>query len=360
MKMAFIAYLHGFGGAEKQLILLANEMQKRGHEVSIISLCENKVCFKINNEVNNIFIPDEKRGIFLKVNRYKQLKNVLKGLKPDVTINFWFQSAFFTAFMPEKYVGKIIYSERGDPGDKEYSGLMGILRKISFKKIDGFVFQTKVARDYFNEKIRKRSIVVHNPINIKQEQPELPIDRRNAIVTIGRLHEQKDQKFLIEVFKEFLRKHPPYILEIYGEGKLETKLKEFCKQLEIQENVKFMGNKENVHSYVYNAKMFILTSKYEGMPNALLEAMALGIPSISSNYNPKNSVYEFIKNEVNGMVYEEGNKQQLLEGMCKIVENKKLEETLSANSKKIYEENSKEKIYNKWEEYLKKHEEKFG
>ena len=352
MKMVFIAYLHGVGGAEKQLILLANEMKKRGHEVYIISLCQNNDCFKIKDEIKRIFILDEKKGIFLKINRYQQLKKVLKEIKPDITINFWFQSASFTAFMSKKYVGKVIYSERGDPGDKEYSGLMGILRKISFKKIDGFVFQTKVAKDYFNEKIRKRSIVIHNPISLKQEQPTSQIIRENTISTIGRLHEQKNQKFLIEVFKDFLRIHPQYILEIYGEGELKTQLKELCNQLEIEKSVNFMGNKSNVHSYIYNSKMFILTSKYEGMPNALMEAMALGIPSISSNYNPKNSVYEFITNEINGMVYEEGNKQQLLECMCKIVENKKLEETLSENSKKIYEENSKEKIYNKWEKYL--------
>lgn len=354
MKIVFIAYMHGFGGAEKQLILLANAMKERGHDVVIVSLYKNNACFKINEGIKRIFIPDEKKGLLLKINRFIKLKKMLQEIKPDITVNFWFQSAFFTAFIPKQYVGKVIYSERGDPGDKEYNGVISILRKIAFKKLDGFVFQTKVACEYFDNKIQNKSVIIHNPIIINQEIKKEILKRRNVIVTIGRLHEQKNQKFLIEVFSDFLKMNPEYILEIYGEGELEQSLKELCQTLRIKEYVKFMGNKKNVHDYISDAKMFILTSKYEGMPNALLEAMALGVPSISSNYNPKDSVFEFIDKGVNGLVYEEDNKQQLLESMCKIAGSREVEEQLSENGKKIYTEHLEEKIYDKWEEYLKK------
>ena len=114
-----------------------------------------------------------------------------------------------------------------------------------------------------------------------------------------------------------------------------------------------MGNKDNVHDYIIDAKMFILTSKYEGMPNALLEAMSLGIPSICSNYNLKNSIYEFIDNEKNGFVYEQGNKHQLLEIMEKISKNDKIVEIISNNAKDICEKNSEQKIFEMWENYIK-------
>lgn len=350
MKLVFIAYLHGYGGAEKQIILLANEMKKREHDVTIISLAENNNCFEIENGINMIFVKEFSRGILAKANRYFGLKKVLKELKPDATINFWFQSAVFTAYTSSKYTGIKIYSERGDPNDKEYNGINSILRKKSFKHLDGFVFQTEKVKKCFSPEIQKKSIVIHNPVLIREKDYILPDVRNNTIITVGRLHEQKNQIYLINVFSKFLKTHKNYNLEIYGDGELKDYLKNKCKELGIEKNVKFMGNQKNIFEEIANSKMFILTSKYEGMPNALLEAMALGIPSISSNYEPKDSIYEFIDNGVNGFVYE--NEEELLKIMNKICDNDELLKNIGIQSKKISISNSKEIIYNKWEKYI--------
>lgn len=352
MKLVFVAYLHGYGGAEKQIILLANEMKKRGHDVTIISLVENNICFEIENGIRTIFIKDFGKGIFAKINRYLNFKKILKKVNPDATINFWFQSAFFTAFIPSKNTGIKIYSERGNPDDKEYKGINSILRRIAFKRLDGFVFQTEKAKEYFKLGIQEKSVVIHNPILIKEKDYTLPNVRKNTIITIGRLHEQKNQIFLIETFKEFSKTHENYTLEIYGDGELKSYLKDRCKELGIEKKVKFMGNQKNIFDKIVNSKMFILTSKYEGMPNALLEAMALGIPSVSSNYELKDSVYEFVDNEVNGFVYENDNMQSLLKIMNKICDDNELVKSMESQSKKISEKNSKELIYSKWENYI--------
>ena len=150
----------------------------------------------------------------------------------------------------------------------------------------------------------------------------------------------------------FLKTHQNYILEIYGEGPLKEQLEEYSRELNIDKNIKFMGNKKDIYSYIINAKMFALTSKYEGMPNVVLESMALGIPTICSNYDPKNAVYEIIEDGVNGFVYEQNDKRKLLSIMDEITKNKETVEKISNNARNICETHSKENIYNKWEEFI--------
>ncbi|PWX16159.1 hypothetical protein CYK66_10210 [Clostridium perfringens] len=83
----------------------------------------------------------------------------MEDIKPDITVNFWFQSAYLTAIMKKSITGKIIYSERGDPGDKEYSGVLGIVRKIIFPRIDGFVFQSEGAKQFLISKFKKKVLL---------------------------------------------------------------------------------------------------------------------------------------------------------------------------------------------------------
>ena len=145
MKLAFIVYYLTFGGVERQITLLANEMARRGHDVYIISMVANKQCYEINPCIKRIHISDKGKGILKIYLRYLHLKYVLKGINPDITINFMFQSAYFCAFMPSKICGSVLYSERGDPGSSIYHGILNYIRKFALPRIDGFVFQLQGA-----------------------------------------------------------------------------------------------------------------------------------------------------------------------------------------------------------------------
>lgn len=115
MKILFIGYMHGYGGAEKQITMLANEMKEKKHEILFVSLACNNFRYELNSEIGNIYIKDSSNRIIRIFNRFIKLKKEIKKFKPDIIVNFWFQSAAFTALMNKKYTGKIIYSERGDP-----------------------------------------------------------------------------------------------------------------------------------------------------------------------------------------------------------------------------------------------------
>lgn len=351
MKIVFLTYLHGFGGAEKQNIMLANAMVERGHDVTVVSISSNNNCYDLDNRIKYVFLPDRKKGLLRIVTRYQDIKNVLKCIKPDLTISFWFQTAYMTAFMNKKYTGKVIYSERGDPGDSEYKGALGIVRIVSLPRIDGFVFQTRGAQNYFDRKVKQRSIVIPNPVFIDREKFPQTIVKRKAIVTVGRLHPQKNQLLLIDAFASIASRIPEYTLEIYGDGILKSKLQTHIEELGLENRVYLKGTSNHIHSIIYDATMFVLSSDFEGLPNTLLEAMALGLPCISTDCRP-GGAREIIDNDYDGIIVPIGDCDKLSVAMLQLINDENKQIMLSNNAVVKMKTFSPKEIYNHWELYM--------
>lgn len=351
MKIVFLSYLHGFGGAEKQNVMLANAMAEREHDVTLISISADNNCYTLDERVKYIFLPDRKSGALRILTRYQDIRRNLITIKPDVTVNFWFQSAYLTSMMKKSITGKVIYSERGDPGDEEYSGLLGIIRKLTLPRIDGFVFQSRGAQSFFDSKVQNRSTVIPNPVFVKAEDyPEVE-ERRKAIVTVGRLHPQKNQKLLIEAFSLIADQIPEYTLEIYGDGELKDALQKQIFDLGLSQRVFLMGTSKEIHKLIYDASLFVLSSDYEGLPNTLLEAMALGIPSISTDCKP-GGAKEIIRNGVDGVVVPFQDKMALAKEMRNLLKDLNLQKEYSKKASENASKYAPSQIYNKWEEYI--------
>ena len=149
MRIVCVGYLHGSGGAERQIINLANALTDYGHEVYLLVLAENNRKFYISDKVNVVDLSGyEKEKSMTIFHRFIAYKREICRIKPDVSIHFWVQSVYFSYLISEKNKGIVIYSERGDPGDSEYDGLLGIIRDISFTKVKYFVFQSKAAKRF--------------------------------------------------------------------------------------------------------------------------------------------------------------------------------------------------------------------
>ena len=352
MKIVFLSYLQGYGGAEKQSIMLANNMASRGHEVTVIAVSDYDPCFAIDERVKLEHLPDKHSSILRVFSRYRDVKKALIAIRPDVTVHFWFQSAYLTAFMKKGIAGKIIYSERGDPGDREYHGALGLIRKLALPRIDGFVFQSKGARNYFDSKVRRRSVIIPNPVFINAKDFQEIRERRKAIVTIGRLHPQKNQKLLIDAFAMIADRIPEYSLEIYGRGDLEPDLRDQIIKLGMEDRIYLKGDHKDVHHLIYDASLFVLSSDYEGLPNALLEAMTLGIPCISTDCRP-GGAREIIEDGKNGFIVKVGDREALSERMLQLILERDLAESFSERARKSTRFQPKE-IYDQWEKYLEK------
>lgn len=351
MKIVFLSYLHGFGGAEKQNVMLANAMANRGHDVTLISICADNNCYQLDRRVKYLFLPDRKRNALRLITRYRDIKKKLVEIKPDVTVSFWFQSAYLTALMRKNITGKVIYSERGDPGDKEYSGMLGWIRRLTLPRIDGFVFQSKGAQRYFNKTVQSRSTIIPNPVFVKKEDfPEVK-ERKKKIVTVGRLHPQKNQKLLIDAFSLIVNQIPEYTLEIYGDGELKDELQRQINELHLADKVFLKGTSKKIHELIYDASLFVLSSDYEGIPNTLLEAMALGIPCISTDCRP-GGAREVIDDGKNGIIVPISDAEKLAMNILDLLSNRDYAERLTRQARVKIECFSPEKLYNSWSEYM--------
>lgn len=353
MKVACFAYLHGLGGAERQIIMLANSLVNRNHEVSLIILADNNLKYDISEKVKIIDLSrfDNQKSNKI-INRRRMIKKTLTCIKPDITVHFWLQSAYLCATMPKSLTGKLIYCERGDPGNSEYRGLLKLIRKIAFKKMDGFVFQSNGAKKFFNESIRKKSIVIHNSVSVPTNLYLEPAkNRTKRIVSVGRLHNQKNQLLLIKAFNKIKNDIPEYILEIYGEGPLEKSLQKTIDDYQLNNRVILKGTYKNIFEKIYDATLFVLSSDYEGMPNALMEAMAIGLPCISTDCRP-GGARDLIENDVNGWIVPIDNVNELAYKINNVLHDENKLYKVSCNAMNIRNSHSAQNVFDKWENYF--------
>jgi glycosyltransferase involved in cell wall biosynthesis len=352
MRIVLVGYLHGSGGAERQIIMLANALAVRNHDVYLVVLAQNNPCYEILDKVHVVILThcEVKYGIKI-LNRYLAYRKIIIELHPDITIHYWLQSAYFTTMIPLKKRGRIIYSERGDPYDSEYYGLLGIVRNIAFKRVDGFVFQSDGAKDYFDIKIRNRSIVIHNPVSVPINKYAIPEVREQKIVSVGRLHPQKNQKLLIDAFSYISSMFRTYTLDIYGDGALQEQLENQIRELNLENRVVIYNSRKDIFDSIRNASLFVLSSDYEGMPNALMEAMALGLPCISTDCRP-GGARAIIQDGENGFIVPTNDPIALSEKMKYVLLHKQKADQVALKAVDILHTHTQQYIFDLWDNYL--------
>lgn len=209
---------------------------------------------------------------------------MVKNVNPDIILSFLPRSSFRAILAAKINRKKIIVCDRADP-KMEYRKLINkILMKLLYKHADAFVFQTQEQKEYFSKTIQSKSNIIGNSLNnqfLENVKSEVGLEKK--IVSVGRLAASKNQKLLINAFSKVHKKFPDYKLVIYGKGPLKEELELQILKLGLEGYVLLPGVKDNIIAEIHNASLFVLTSDYEGMPNALMEAMSLGLPCISTN-----------------------------------------------------------------------------
>jgi glycosyltransferase involved in cell wall biosynthesis len=192
---------------------------------------------------------------------------------------------------------KHIISERNDPAHFGGSTITRIVSRLLMRKANGFVFQTKDAQAFYGGEIAKHSVIIPNPLFIGDDYPDTQYvgEREETIVTTGRLNKQKNHPLLIRAFKRIAVEFPEYKLIIYGEGPERQNDEALISELGLQERVLLPGTINDVPAKIYKSSLYVLSSDFEGMPNALMEAMALGLPCISTDCpcgGPRELIYK--------------------------------------------------------------------
>ena len=341
------------GGAERVMSEIANFAAEHEVEVYIILISENIVRFKLHPNIHLLPICDKNResNRLLKVwMRAKLMRQEFKRIQPNIIVSFLTLTNIYACIANIQTQIPLVISERNDPKRDPQSILKKIIRKLVYPLANGYIFQTDEAKNYFSNRIQDSAIVIPNPV-----KNNLPLSCRKKtkkeICAIGRLTDQKNYPLLLAAFSQFYREYSDYSLHIFGEGENETELKRMVKVLGIDKNVFLEGVISDIHYRIKDMGMYVLSSNYEGISNALMEAMALGLPCISTDC-PCGGSRHLITNGKNGLLVPVGDVEAMVDAMKKIVTDQKLADRLSVNAVSIRNTHSLDKITNKFFNYF--------
>ncbi len=349
----FVSALSG-GGAERVVCNLANYLSDCGHDVEILTMAEVEAVEELRPAIKNLPLlkRNERRNVVIdNVKRIFRLRKYMKKQMIDAYVVMLPIPTQLMLRFSKLTKAPIIVSERADP--KAYSmKTQKRLQKLA-SKASGFVFQTAEAAAWYEPYLKGVPYqIIPNAINPAFIRPTYEGVREKKIVAAGRLAEQKNFALLIRAFAKISSKYPEHQLVIYGKGSLESSLKELANELSIADRVEFPGYVDNMPEVLEKASMFVLSSNYEGMPNALMEAMALGLPCVSTDCGGGGAKF-LIQNGENGLLVPQKDEDALADAMEKILSDNAFSSALGEKARKLQETLAPGKIYGEWESFLK-------
>ena len=336
------------GGAERVIYILANNYAKKGWDVDIALLLKNEVDYNQFPLDKSIRIIDlsESDSSYIR-NAFKWIKSIrayVNHTKPNCIVSF---VGRINALVLTSTIGlhvPVIVSERNDPRHDGRGRIMQAYCSLIYQRAAAVIFQTEYEKSCFSNSLNKKSYVIPNPVSVSNVGGIKP--NPFEISTAGRLEPQKNHKMLIDAISIVKETHPAVRCEIYGEGSLQYELEERIKQLGLENHVHLPGTKTDINMLVSRSSIFVMTSNYEGLSNALIEAMMLGKACITTDYCGST---ELIHDNENGLIVHRGEARELADKIIKLFEDGDLRSKLSINAKKTAEKYNSKTVLKDWE-----------
>lgn len=347
------------GGAERVVTNLSGQFAEEGYEVFIATEWIGNNEFEIDERIKRVNVglseTDERKARPLQImKRVKNLREFVKKEKPDILIAFA-QKANYRALMATWGLKlPVIISVRTDPVGHYDSFADKIQIPLLFPRASGCVFQTEGQRDFFPKKIQQKSRIILNPINDKYIGLTNPEVRTKTVVQSGRLVDFKNQLMLIRAFVKVHEKHPDYDLKIYGGDSFDgtrEQLEALIAEKNAGDYIKLMGASDKLEQVLKDAAVYAFSSDWEGLPNALLEAMAMGLPVVATDC-PCGGPRTVIKDGVNGILVPIKDEDAMAGGICRLIENPSLADMLGNNAREITEIANGKAIFGQWRDYI--------
>ena len=359
MKILFITASLGMGGAEKQLCFVAESLATRGHEIHIVNLqsITGKIGYQraLSDKISIYTAPiSGKRGL-QRLEQIRFIKKTAKQVGAELLVGYTLYPNAMAQIVGDMLHIPAIMSERGDPNCTFDKSIVSRMLFSIINRCEGGVFQTLGAMDYYKKGMRERGTVIANPIFVDQEPPYVSAkEREKTVVSVGRLDNfQKRYDVMLDSFAIFSKIHPEYRLKLYGTGNDEETIRAWCKEKGVADQIDFMGVTTSPIRDIAKDGMFLITSDFEGISNALLEAMAAGLPCVSTDHTPGGARL-LIEDGKNGLLAPVQNPQKLADAMCHFAEDEELAERCGVEARKVIHRFAPETIVDQWENYCMK------
>jgi GalNAc-alpha-(1->4)-GalNAc-alpha-(1->3)-diNAcBac-PP-undecaprenol alpha-1,4-N-acetyl-D-galactosaminyltransferase len=355
--IAFVVADLESGGTQRVVTNLANHWSKKGRNITVITLANAESdFFNLLPAVRRIVIGGQDNsssflaGLAANFQRIRNLRKTLRDLKPKYTVAFIAQTNILTILAGIKLKTKIIISERNDFRKQSVGRIWDVLRKRFYPMADLVTANSQDVVAAMASFVPEAKLAfLPNPIALFAGDPD-KVKKNNVILNVGRLHEQKGHADLINAFARIADEHEDWTLEILGEGSERGNLETLISRLGLEGRVILKGRVTDVENYLFRAKIFAMPSRYEGTPNALLEALSAGLPSVISDATA--GALEYVKHGESGYVHPVYSVDALAHLLGKLIDNPAIRKKFAVAGKQSVEHLSLEKVTETWEQVI--------
>lgn len=357
----------GAGGAERTVVNLASHFAKAKHEVVVVTIASHQAdFFELNSCVRRLCLAPQvdtsrRRGIAANYTRLSALREIFKIEQPDIVIAMMTTSAILSIIAAVRLPIKVYCSERNYPARKSVSRPWAVLRWLLYRYADGHIAQTKETAAWLkqhagakNINIIPNSVVFPVPSFGPQVEPFSFVPKnRKVILAVGTKVHQKGFDLLSMAFSQLAEGWPEWDLVILGIDSATDKMhggggsvKRFARELRLVQRVHLPGRVGNICDWYKRADIFVLSSRYEGFPNVLLEAMASGCPSVA--FDCDTGPRDIVQDGSNGSLVPAKNVNLLRKSLISLMEDDSLRKQYGRNGAKVRKTFSENKIMGLW------------
>lgn len=342
--------------------LLANAWSREGVEVSLLTIAPTgSDAYYLDPTVRRIGLDCEGSSsnpgvaIYNNLQRVRRLRAGIRELRPDVLVSFLTATNVLTVLAARPLGLPVIVSERVAPETVHIGKFWRRLRKFAYRRAAAVVAQTSHTAEWLRKEVPGACVeVIANPV---QAESELAVDSpaqmaltacrgQDVVLAAGRLTQQKGFDLLLRAFATLAPWHPNWRLVILGEGPEGGALRDLANQLGVADRVLFPGFSRTLHLLMRESQLFVLSSRFEGMPNALAEAMACGMACVSFDCPAGPS--ELISHEKNGLLVPAQDVARLTGAMDQLMGDEGLRRRLSQAARESVATYSMDRVLERW------------
>ena len=358
MRIALVNPVLSEGGAARATVHMANYWATAGHDVCLFSFeaANTEPFFPLHPDVrlSNLALegrsPNWLAGARNNLRRLRRLRSALRQADPDVALSF-IDSGNVRAIIASLFSGiPLVVSERVHPAHAPISRLWRLLRRLTYTLADALVVQTAEIERYVLAWGTRRVRVIPNPVVAPPNLEEAPRLPKPYVLAIGRLQPQKSFDMLIDAFARVAADQPDWTLAIAGEGPLEAALTEQAQALRLGSRIHLLGAQRDIGGLLERADIFVLSSAFEGFPNALCEAMASGVASIATDC-PSGPSDIVIDNE-NGLLIDNADEAALARALGQLMADPNLRQRLGQAATRVTDTFALKPVMAKWDRLI--------